>query len=243
LTRELIAWVGSLPHGFSLYPAGSERDSHLDRDIQLLHLPYLTTISLLYLRKSSQPLPKASIAAIVAASCVARIFEGYLARGSLRFLPGQSGWYITIAILALLHGRCVEAMTPAADGHIRTLRTALKQMALLWHSARMFDLGFDKLLGSDLNTTTELARAHPIQNGSHPVESPSLDELCADDGINWKDFFPCVTASTSPLIRVILEDQMAMPLEELDWPMDFDTELHDLFEQVVWNGDILNTSV
>lgn len=228
-TSELIIWVAELPELLQL-KMQAERKSPLVRDIHLLHLPYLTTISLLYLRKSSNPLPTASIAAIVAASYVANIFEGYLARGSLRFLPGVGGWYITVAILALWHGRRVESLTAAADRHIQTLRMALKQMAYLWHSAQIFQAGLDKILNAT-SSMVGVEEGQPRLNNDVATGSPSLNELQAEDGTDWKVFFPHATSSSSLLIDIILEEEMSESLNKLDWPLDLNIYLDDLFQQ------------
>lgn len=144
--QDLTLWVQSLP--VHLRPSfEASRTVTFNRDVHGLHLVYLSTVTLLHLSKSDEPLPRASVAAIAAASCTARIFRDYLARGSVRFLAGQAGWYITLAILALLHARTIDRLAVHADADIRTLRDALQQMALLWHAAKMFSMGFDRILG------------------------------------------------------------------------------------------------
>ncbi|CAI4215883.1 unnamed protein product [Parascedosporium putredinis] len=150
LASELVNWVQSLPDRLQLQ-IGGDRTTGFNRDVHGLNLVYLATITLLNLRKNraGRILPKAGRPAVVAASCIARIFEDYMARGSVRFLAGQAGWYIAVAILALLHARGDPHLQPFADRDIRTLRTALRQMASLWHSSKMFDLGFDKLVAVD----------------------------------------------------------------------------------------------
>lgn len=239
LTSELVKWVASLPGSMQIR-VHTEHSSSLARDTHHLHLPYLATISLLYLRRSSEPLPTASIAAIVAACYVADIFESYLARGSLHFLTGQNGWYITIAILALLHARRVEAITATADAHIRTLRIALKQMAQNWYSAQIFDVGLDKLPGIAPNTV-EVEGEHMRSCADAAGTSPSLDELRAEDATDWKVFFPHVSSSTNALVKIILDNEMSDPWARLDWPLDLNTDFSNLFEQCEdFNTDAFN---
>ncbi len=196
---------------------------NFNRDVHVLHLPYLGTLALLYLRKSTQRLPRASAIAIVAASCVARIMEDLLARGSIRFMTGQMGWYITISILALLHARQIEALTVHADAHIAPLIAALKQMALIWHSAKMFCIGFEKILASkgSVNQSTDLNTVMMDQTSRDPQQnlhatSPTIDEITATDDISWTDCFPYVTMNTSPLIAALMANTLSMPFPELD---------------------------
>ncbi|POR32499.1 Fungal specific transcription factor domain-containing protein [Tolypocladium paradoxum] len=220
--RELIAWVQSLP--LSLQPTlRGSRTMGFHRDVHGMHLTYLSTITLLHLSSDAQPLPKASIAAIVAASCTARIFNDYLVRGSVSFLAGQAGWYLTIAILALLHARRLEGLTIKADADIRILRAALRAMAETWHSARMFERGIEKLMNAGPQDT-DIPRRSMVAG---PTLSPSMDELSAIAGINWLDYFPYITVETSPLIGTLFaRDDQAMRFPELGWTFDFPTHLN-----------------
>ncbi|CAK7223824.1 hypothetical protein SEUCBS140593_005362 [Sporothrix eucalyptigena] len=127
----------------------SSRTSNFNRDVHGLHLTYLSAITLLHLSKDALPLPKASVGAIVAASCTTRIFHDYLVRGSVSFLAGQCGWYIAIAILALLHARRLEGLRAYAEADIQILRAAMSAMAETWHSARVWGKNFAKLLDTD----------------------------------------------------------------------------------------------
>ena len=228
LSGELIGWVQSLPEHLRL-PIASNRTAPFNRDVHQLHLPYLTTITLLYLNKASQPLPKACSAAVLAASCVARIFEDYLARKSIRFLPGVAGWYAAIAILALMYARQMASLARSADDHIKVLRIALKEMSKIWNSAKAFDKGFERLLGSN---------AFPVGEGEGSMNAPSLGlestlpglaDLPPGDCVNWMDYFPYATPQTSPLVGILLASSHLLPFPDLEWPDNLTMELQDVF--------------
>lgn len=222
-SQDLISWVQSLPETL-LLTIHTVRTTAFDRDVHRLYLTYLTNITLLHMSKSSQLLPRASNAAIIAASCMARLFEDYLVRGSIRFLSGDAGWEIAVALLALLHARRIEDLRLYAEADIRTLCIALKQMALLWPSSRLFYSAFDKLLGPDQ------ASIDLVHNPTVGVEEGDEDAEMVDpnDGTtNWMDYFPFVTAQTSPLIDSILTRNMVLPFSGLDWPMDINVTLQD----------------
>ncbi|OAP57924.1 hypothetical protein AYL99_08662 [Fonsecaea erecta] len=234
LARELINWVQSL--SFSLQPAiRGNRTTGFNRDVHGMHLTYLSSITLLHLNKEAQPLPKASIAAIVAASCTARIFHDYLLRGSVTFLAGQAGWYITIATLALLHARRLEGLTADADADIRILRAALGAMARQWHSAQVFQAGIDKLIearNTTINNNNDNTSATNHSVVPTEVVSPSIDELSAIEGINWQDYFPYISGETSPLIgRLLTDNKQAIRLPELGWTFDFPSRLNQFFSR------------
>jgi hypothetical protein len=222
---DLISWAQGLDAELQL-PLSTARTTHFNRDIHLLHLPYLATIILLHLQKGTQKLPKASATAIVAASCVARVFEDFLARGTLRFVPGQAGWYISISILALLYARQVEDLQRHADADIATLRAALEQMATRWHSSKMFSIGFQKIsesssgpgMGQSRSATGAQDAMHAtigrLENPQSQLQvSPTLDDLTATEAAaKWTDCFPYITEHSSPLIAVLLTHTLQMPL-------------------------------
>ncbi|EEH47435.2 uncharacterized protein PADG_03519 [Paracoccidioides brasiliensis Pb18] len=229
LARELVDWVQSLPEALRL-PIATNRTYPFNRDVHQLHLPYLTTITLLYLTKSSQPLPKAYITAVLSASCVARIFEDFLARGSIRFLQGMAGWHIAVAILALLHVRQIPPLTEAADNHISILKIALKEMAKMWPSANMLDKEFDRLPASnEFAVSGERSPTHPID--LRPTNSLSeLADLATGTLINSMDFFPFATIQTSPVVEILLTHSSSMIFSELSWPRDISAQLHGLLD-------------
>ncbi|EER41499.1 conserved hypothetical protein [Histoplasma capsulatum var. duboisii H88] len=229
LARELVDWVQSLPEPLRL-PIATNRTTPFNRDVHQLHLPYLTTITLLYLTKSSQPLRKAYTTAVLSASCVARIFEDFLTRGSIRFLQGMGVWHIAVAILALLHARRIQTFTTTADSHIKILRIALKEMATMWPSASMLDQAFDGLLASNQFAVSE-ERSPTLTMDVRPINSLSeLADLATGTLINATDFYPFATTQTSPLVEILLTQNTTMIFTDLEWPCDISSQLHDLLD-------------
>ncbi|KAJ9606673.1 hypothetical protein H2200_008681 [Cladophialophora chaetospira] len=234
--QDLVAWARNLSSHLQL-PISNDRTTNFNRDIHLLHLPYLATTILLHLQKGTEKLPRASATAIVAASCVARIFADFLGRSTLRFVPGQAGWYISIAILALLNARQAVTLTVPADADIATLRTALKQMATRWHSSKMFYIGFEKILdakpgvidGQNSAPISDLAGQPSNAMGTKQAQvAPTLDVLPGPDTVNWTDCFPYATTETSPLIAAMLANTLEMPFT--GWDSSQFTHLFDFLD-------------
>lgn len=223
-TKDLTSWVQSLPEYFIL-TIHTARTTMFNRDVHRLYITYLTSVILLHLSKSPQLLPKASNTAIIAASCVARLFEDFLTRGKIQFLSGEAGWELAVAILALLHARRFEDLRQHADADIYILRTALGQMALRWPSSRMFSAAFDKL-SSPENISLAPTR-NPIFSvlGDQVQDTEMLDAI--EDASDAMGLFPFVTDQTSPLIRVVLSRDLTMPFSGLDWPLDISANLQD----------------
>ena len=124
LLGELREWACDLPAHLRLPFFDNPSTQQYERDICLLHLPYLSSIILLNMKRSEGIIPTANTTAMLSACCVARIFEEFLVHGSLRFLQGMAGWHISLAALALLHAREVSGLKETADVHIRVLRVA-----------------------------------------------------------------------------------------------------------------------
>ena len=66
IAASLTHWISSLPTGLQLSIATAQ-NTVFDRDLHLLHLPYLTTVALVYLNTTGQDVPEISVAAVLAA--------------------------------------------------------------------------------------------------------------------------------------------------------------------------------
>lgn len=236
LASQLKQWVASLPACLRL-PIHGPRTIQFNPHVHQLHLTYLTTVTLLYLSRDSAPLPSAYATAVLASCCVARIFDDFTARGSLRFLHGMSGWSIAIAILALLHACKVGRLAPEASAHINVLRIALKELARMWRSADMFDRGMERIdtdtmatLLSDMrNKAPGSAEAYMAGAAAQAPMSGLSGVEESEDGIDWQGFFPFLTVETSPLAAILLDPTPTFQLADLDWPADFTMQLPGFF--------------
>ncbi|ETN38999.1 uncharacterized protein HMPREF1541_07041 [Cyphellophora europaea CBS 101466] len=234
LACELIDWISNTPNQLKL-PISSRRTRPFVRDVHKLHLPYLTTITILHMSPSSQhpqhsqqPLPEVYTPAITAASCVARIFKDLLARGDIRFLGAIATWYVGVAIVALLSTQSLEHLAPSALEDIRILRLALNELAPLWPTATIFIRGFERLKAFEaLDRATEQSsdngrddarEGHPFTpmndasaNAADELNTtPTLSNPNWMNGIDWRSYFPFITEETSALVAEILatENQM-----------------------------------
>ena len=145
LRQELIGWVQSLPPHLQL-PIGSARTETFDRDVHQLHLPYLTTIIILHLRRSAaQDLPHALSPAILAASCIVRILRDILSRGDTRFLLPITCWYAGTAYISLLQACRIEDISRDANEGLDVLTSAVEQLQRMWGSGDVVRQGFDRL--------------------------------------------------------------------------------------------------
>ncbi|KAK4499321.1 hypothetical protein PRZ48_009834 [Zasmidium cellare] len=235
IANRLTTWLRSLSPSLQL-PISTDRTTSFNRHVHCLYLPYLATISLVYLN-TSQRIPEACAAAVIAAACTARILEDFLARGCVRFLLGQGDWYIAIAGLSLRPLRSLDFLATHATAQIRLLSIALKQLVPISHSAKLIDAGLDRLMSKE---SFEHSLRTPLQGHDHAAnpqrgQPSTLDDLCAGDGVPWPEFFPFVTVQTSPLLEAILtECQHSFP--EL-WPEVDLNQFSDFLDEFNESGD------
>ncbi|KAJ5521061.1 hypothetical protein N7463_001514 [Penicillium fimorum] len=225
LLDQLRTWTHGLPPHLRLLPFSVVPTELLERDIHLLHLPYLSSITLLHLRKSDTNVPAASIPAILSASCVARIFEGLLIRGSLRFLQGMAGWHMALAALALLNACQIGALKEAAKAHIRVLRIGLKELSQRWESAKMYDKGIEHLLRARSRSPYE----GQIPNPQHVPVYPAGDDLSLNpgsaEGQEALKYFPGATKETSLLFETLLATNNPISNFVMESPSSFQASL------------------
>ncbi|KAF2487638.1 fungal-specific transcription factor domain-containing protein [Neohortaea acidophila] len=236
---SLTAWLQALPVDLQL-PIQEAHTAPLERDVHLLHLPYLTTVALMYLNTTGQDVPEVSAAAVMAAACTARIIGDLLLRDCASALLEDCGWYLTITVTALMHILPVPSLAAHAAADIHILRTALERMSSTWSSAKVLTTGLDKLMDQLLTSAADerAARMNPSSAGEAAAlftpSARSLQDLCAHDGVLWADFFPFATSRTSPLVEALLtECQNSYP--EL-WPsfdFDFDINFDTLWDEVI----------
>lgn len=226
LRQELIEWVHSLPPHLQL-PINSARTEDFNRNVHQLHLPYLTVITILHLKRSAHSLPQALPPAILAASCVARILRDILSRGSTRFLMAITCWYSGTAFIALLQACHVDHLSKDANKDLDILVQTVKQLQTMWASANVLVNGFDRLRNQSNSTTTlvtsgfksrmstndhYLSSNNTLGGSNTPrILSAEVDRLGMgmpdEDDFDWMEFFPFVTSSTSGIAEKLLSEQ------------------------------------
>jgi hypothetical protein len=135
LARELHDWVRALPQHLQL-PIQSSHTSIFNRDVHQLHLPYLTVIIILHVKRSSLALPQAYPPAILAATCIARIFKDILARGETRFLMPITCWYTGTAFMALQEACRSPDLAASAAEDMDILSVMIDQLRKMWPTGR-----------------------------------------------------------------------------------------------------------
>jgi hypothetical protein len=222
--RELVNWVNSLPPHLQL-PIGAARTHLFDRDVHQLHLPYLTTIIILYMKRPapSRSVPEALPPAILAASCIVRILRDILSRGNVRFLMAITCWYTGTAFLALQQARSIEHLARDANEGIDVLARMAEQLQTMWASANVIRGGIERLRNAS-NVDAATAQRAPLLGGSNHeqqahqhhesgfpgVDGPASVEAPVEEDFgefDWTALFPFVTRDTSSIAYSLLKNK------------------------------------
>lgn len=204
--QELVDWVTSLPPHLQL-SINSVRTQHFDRDVHQLHLPYLTTIIVLHLRRSAESLPEALPPAILAASCTSRILRDILARGNTRFLQAISCWYCGTAFIPLLQASSVPSLSKDANASLDILERTVEQLQKMWATANVIQGGFRRL--RSMATESSSNGSLPSQPDGHAATVPNHENSLGSDGVegfDWTALFPFATRQTSDIADILLRD-------------------------------------
>ncbi|KAL4945773.1 hypothetical protein BDV06DRAFT_219017 [Aspergillus oleicola] len=233
LARELISWVQSLPSHLKL-PIHCDRTTNFNRDVHQLHLPYLAVIIMLHLKQPYQPHPEAYPPALIAATCVARIFRDVLARGGTNWLMAITGWYTSMAFIALLQATRLDGLAAPANEDLDILTMAVDQLRKMWPTANIFYNGFQRLRPSAAGAEALLSLSNsdqpqqPHQGASYPgLDSASVSaaqnvrQENPIEEIDWMEYFPFATVQTSGVAERLLT------------PLTANLVLDDMFPETV----------
>lgn len=204
--KELVDWVTSLPPHLRL-SINSARTQHFDRDVHQLHLPYLTTIIVLNLRRSAESLPQALPPAILAASCTSRILRDILARGNARFLQAISCWYCGTAFIPLLQASWVPSLSKDANASLDILERTVEQLQKMWATADVIQGGFRRL--RSMAPESSWSGPPPLQPIDHAATGPNHENSLVSEGVegfDWTTLFPFATRQTSDIADILLKD-------------------------------------
>lgn len=219
---QLSGWLAELPPDLQLRLDASSH-ARFDRDVHQLHLPYLTAVTILHLRRSAHDLPQALPPAILAASCTARVLRDVLARGNTRFLMAITCWYCGTAFIALLQGSRIPQFAEESEEGIAVLTSMVEQLQKMWPSANVIRKGFDRMR-SESCASQHPARpqpARPLADSSglavgsvihdDPVGPPPHAAAAGhqQNDTSGLSLLPFVTPSTSRIAECLLNNHVS----------------------------------
>ncbi|KAI1629800.1 hypothetical protein EDD37DRAFT_67767 [Exophiala viscosa] len=156
----LFRWLRTLSPALRLTPTNPSNAytaTDDNYDARLLHIHYLTTISML----SRYTTPKEYVPheAVFAASFAAGIFETLLARDEIKFLPPPFTIFCLICSMVLVSLRPFNCLWQAAQPDLLIFRECLLQLSKRWRSA----IGASKALQNALDKNKHASTSRPFR--------------------------------------------------------------------------------
>lgn len=128
LGRSLHRWIRDLPASLRLDNALS-----YDFEVRQLYLVYFTTVSVLYGPVKCGE--RAPVAPILAASCLARVFEDFLVRDHIRYLGTINIVHLRVATLSQLWCFNLSQLRDLTKSELAVIRSSFQELEKTWNSA------------------------------------------------------------------------------------------------------------
>jgi hypothetical protein len=204
IARELYRWISQLPPDLQL-----NSTAPYDAEVRQLHLPFFTALEILYSPGPSTY--RCSAAAVLAASCVARIFEDFLARDELRHLSAYATFHLHMAALPQLSCHKIPGLWERSKAEFNVIRCSLVELKEKWHSARRTLTILDRLLS--LVSRGDRASESSAQLDTSPDQLSYFEKIGPELCPKWDLIVSGVHATQS---ESSLSAEAALPII---WPM------------------------
>lgn len=135
IANSLSCWIRDIPSELKLYSEDGSLNT-FDLLSSSIHIPYFVAVTILHYQTDSGDNLRSSLtAAFIASSCMARIYEDFLARDEIRSLPALNSWYLLVAARAQFSCLANEKLEEAAKKNIKLLLLVLSELKKTWPTA------------------------------------------------------------------------------------------------------------
>ena len=162
IEHRLLSFVRGLPEALLLYDGGGLQRSY-DFDLAQLHIPLLTTITILYRPQSIFALDPSNAASVAAGYLNFRIFQAIELREQTRFLSSSFSWYLLVTAIPHLSSLKVPALRKEANAALNAIEGVLATLGTVRPSAT-----------TNLQNVRAIRKALSAQD-SAPSRDPRLD--------------------------------------------------------------------
>ncbi|KIX99065.1 uncharacterized protein Z520_05526 [Fonsecaea multimorphosa CBS 102226] len=197
ILRSLREWIDQLPDQFRLY-RGNDPKRHYRRAVYELHIHYFVVIATFFhLCGYAVRASIANPAALVASSCMARLYEEVLYREELGLFLPIHNWYLSIACLPQIHALSGSRHADAtSEEELGILRRGLQTMAIKWPQANNLRTSIDRLY--ERRVSNFQPNSYQNQTRVSDDRDPDGRSECTHDGV-------VVDNSSSVLNRLVCD--------------------------------------
>ncbi|RJE25670.1 hypothetical protein PHISCL_01997 [Aspergillus sclerotialis] len=145
ILRSLQEWIKQLPQRFRLYHDGDQR--RYQREVYELHINYfIVIIKFFHLCGHAVHATITSPVALIASSCLSRLYEEILCREEIGYLLPVHNWFISVGSLPQIHALSRRFYSDdTCEEELGILRKALQTMGIKWPQAQNLRNAVDRL--------------------------------------------------------------------------------------------------
>jgi hypothetical protein len=167
--NSMSKWTTDLPEELRLFQRSTNSaDYHMSRynfNARQLHVPYFVVLTIMH--KSITPNTGPSAISILAASYIAGIYEDFLARDEIHYLPAIFSFYGLAAAVSLVSFHRYPQTRKVAEQDLTVIMIAERQLGKRWPAARGIRNALENMISS-------IPKANP--NNVHPqLEVPKAE--------------------------------------------------------------------
>ncbi|RFU74114.1 fungal specific transcription factor domain-containing [Trichoderma arundinaceum] len=144
IETALLQWISDLPPSLHLFERNSRNLNPYNFKTRQLYVPYF--VAIIIINRSNSPAQQFSLASLMAASLVTRIFEEYMDWADIMFLAPTSIFYLLVAGLIQISSHRYPDMAQRADPEVRTVRNALNELKKRFPTAQGAERIYENIL-------------------------------------------------------------------------------------------------
>jgi hypothetical protein len=142
--QSLLQWLQDMPVSLRLFDHTSRTLSPYNLKLRQLYIPFFVALIIFY-RPDSRG-SQFSLASLLAASCITKIYEEFIDWGDIAFLAPTFIFYILVAGLTQLSAHRYLDLAERAEADIRTIRVALTELKKRFPTAHGAERIFENIL-------------------------------------------------------------------------------------------------
>lgn len=160
ILSSMQEWIRQLPEQFRLYLDGGRR--RYQREVYELHINYFVLITMFFhLCGRAVHAAITNPTALIASSCITRLYEEILCREEMAYLLPAHNWFISVGCLPQIHALSGSAQPDTTcQEELDILRRALQTMGIKWPQANVLRSALDRLQEKRM-ATSSMDRSRP----------------------------------------------------------------------------------
>ena len=147
---SMSKWTTDLPEKLRLFQrSNNSTDHHVSRyniNARQLHVPYFVILTIMH--KSITPNTGPSAISILAASFIAGIYEDFLARDEIQYLPAIFSFYGLAAAVSLVSFHRYPNLRRVAEQDLAVIMSSERELGKRWPAARGIRSALENMIAS-----------------------------------------------------------------------------------------------